>query len=125
MRPPSFRPTAAHLIAFAALFVALGGTSYGQKALTSAQRLITGKQIAKNAITSAKVKDGSLLAKDFKSGEVPAGPRGPAGVQGRQGPQGDRGEPGPNGRSEVWIDGMQYPEPIVSFNPAQQLDVPA
>ena len=33
-------------------------------------------------MTSAKVKDGSLLAADFKTGQVPAGPQGVQGIPG-------------------------------------------
>jgi hypothetical protein len=47
--------------------------------------------IATNAITSSKVKDHSLLAKDSKAGQLRAGARGP---QGAQGPQGLRGPTG-------------------------------
>jgi hypothetical protein len=48
----------------------------------------------KNAVTSAKVKDRSLLAKDFKAGQLPAGA---TGAQGEQGPQGIPGAQGPPG----------------------------
>jgi len=33
--------------------------------------------LRKNAVTGAKVKDGSLSAGDFKAGQLPAGERGP------------------------------------------------
>ena len=42
-------------------------------------------------MTSAKVRDGSLLAAGFASGQLPAGVAGPAGPTG---PAGDQGEPG-------------------------------
>jgi hypothetical protein len=38
--------------------------------------------IGTNAVTSAKVNNSSLLARDFKAGELPAGARGPAGPRG-------------------------------------------
>ena len=46
------------------------------------------KDIRNGEIRSKDVRDRSLLAKDFKQGELPsgaAGPRGPAGAQGQQG----------------------------------------
>lgn len=52
---------------------------------------INGKNIKKNAIPSKHVKDGSLLAKDFKAGQLPTGPQGPAGPQGVPGPAGPTG----------------------------------
>jgi hypothetical protein len=64
------RPTPALLISLLALFVALGGTSAAQDAVTSAVKKITGKQLASNAVTSSKVKDRSLLAKDIKTGQL-------------------------------------------------------
>jgi hypothetical protein len=70
-------------IALAALFVALGGTSYA--AMTLPAGSVGTKQLRNGAVTAAKVKKGSLLAKDFKSGQLPAG---------RQGPKGDLGAPG-------------------------------
>ena len=47
--------------------------------------------IRKGAVRSAKVKDGSLLATDFRSGQLPAGPKGETGPRG---PKGDPGQPG-------------------------------
>ena len=84
------RPSPAMVIASLALIVALGGTSYA--AIKLPANSVGTKQLKKNAVTGAKVKNGSLLAGDFKSGQLPAGPRGPQGVQG---PQGAQGPPGP------------------------------
>jgi hypothetical protein len=69
-----------------ALFVALGGTSY-------AALKITGKQVKDNSLTGRDIKNlkspdvsnGSLLAKDFKGGELPQGPQGPQGLTGAPG----------------------------------------
>jgi hypothetical protein len=50
------------------------------------------------------VKNSSLLASDFRPGQLPAGPAGPQGARGLegprgpQGPQGAPGEPGADGR---------------------------
>jgi hypothetical protein len=54
--------------------------------------------LKKNAVTSLKVKDGSLLAAAFKAGQLPAGATGP---QGAQGPKGDMGATGPAGIAGV------------------------
>jgi hypothetical protein len=48
------------------LFVALGGSSYA--AVTLRRNSVKGKHIAPNAVTSRKVKDRSLRAKDFATG---------------------------------------------------------
>jgi hypothetical protein len=47
-----------------------------------AAKKLTGRDIKDGTITSADLKNHSLLAKDFKPGQVPAGPRGPAGPAG-------------------------------------------
>ena len=80
------RPSPSMLVAFAALMVALGGTSYAIAQLPA--NSVGSKQLKKNAVTAAKVKDRSLVAKDFKSGQLPRGQRGPAGPQGAAGPAG-------------------------------------
>src|SRR2546421_5729658 len=76
----------AMVIACTALAIALGGTSYA-----AVQRL------PKNSVTTYQVKDFSLLARDFKRGQVPAGPVGPTGPAGPTGPQGPAGPAGPAG----------------------------
>lgn len=86
-------------IALLALGIALGGTSYA--AITLPKNSVKAKQIAPNAVRSNHVKDGTLLRRDFKPGQLPtdgapgpAGPQGPAGPPGAQGPA---GAPGPAG----------------------------
>ena len=60
-------------------------------------------QLKQQAVTSAKVKNGTLKKKDFKPGTLlagssgPAGPAGPAGPQGETGPMGATGATGPAG----------------------------
>jgi hypothetical protein len=71
----------ANVTATIALIFALGGTSYA--AITLPAKSVGTKQLKKNAVTSAKIGDGALLSKDFKAGQLPAGPQGP------QGPAGD------------------------------------
>src|SRR5690242_8905581 len=85
-------------IAYLALAMAMGGTSY---AATELPRDSVGSpQIRRNAVRSPEVKDGTLKARDFAAGELPAGPAGPAGAQGPEGPAGPQGPQGPAGDAE-------------------------
>jgi hypothetical protein len=101
------RPSPAMVVALLALFVALGGTSYAALNLPRnsvgtrqlKKNAVTAAKLHKNAVTSVKVKAHSLLAKDFESGQLPAGPQGPQGPQGNAGPQGATGPTGANGVS--------------------------
>jgi hypothetical protein len=96
------RPSPALIVALVALTCGLGGTAI-------ARSMVTGKDIAKDAITSRHVKDGSLQYSDLapstraamapKAGpQGPAGPKGPQGLAGPQGPQGATGAQGPAGQ---------------------------
>jgi len=81
----------ANVTATLALFIALGGGAYAVTVLP------------KNSVTSLQVKNGSLLAKDFKKGQLKAGktgaagPAGPQGARGLGGPAGPFGPPGADG----------------------------
>jgi len=77
--------TYANVIATVALFLALAGGAYAATQLP--KNSVGPKQIAKNAVRSSKVKDGSLLAKDFKAGQL-AGCGGGASGKGTAGPSG-------------------------------------
>src|SRR3990172_8385672 len=81
-----------HHMGLLALFVALGGTSYAatlpRNSVGTAQlkaQAVTAPKLQSNAVPSIKVQDRSLLAKDFRERQLPAGP---------QGPQGPKGDPG-------------------------------
>lgn len=101
--------TYANVVATLALFIALGGSSYaavelGKNSVKSdniGKEQVRASDIAKNAVSSAKVKDASLLAKDFKSGQLPMGAPGAIGPRGPQGPKGDRGLQGAPGLSSL------------------------
>jgi hypothetical protein len=84
-------------VAYLALTVALGGTSYAATALP--HNSIGSAQLRKNAVTSAKVKDRSLGTGDLSRGAVAAlkGQAGPTGPQGLAGPQGEKGAKGDAG----------------------------
>lgn len=72
-------PSPAMVVAFVALFVALGGTKNGA---------VHRSDLARSAVDSSKVANNTLLARDFKAGQLPMGP------QGLQGPPGPKGDPG-------------------------------
>lgn len=82
----------ANVVSLIALFVALGGSSYA--AVTLVRNSVGAKQIKAGAVRSSEVKNGSLLRKDFKAGQLPAGDKGDTGAQGPQGPAGATGAPG-------------------------------
>jgi len=97
------RPSPAMVVACLALTIALGGTSYA--AVNLPRNSVGAVQLKKNVVTSAKVKNFSLLRADFKRGQLPAGPRGPEGLQGPkgdQGIQGIQGIQGPAGPGAQW-----------------------
>jgi hypothetical protein len=106
----------ANVMASIALFVALGGSSYAALRITGSNvkdSSLTGRDIARNSVTgadikslgSADIKDGSLLARDFKPGELSdgsqqqGGGKGEKGDPGAPGPAGARGNAGPAGSS--------------------------
>ncbi len=62
-----------------------GGTAF------AASKLITGKQIAKGTITAANITSHSLLADNFKAGQLPTGATGATGPQGPAGATGAAG----------------------------------
>jgi hypothetical protein len=74
------------------VFIALGGTSVA--AISLKRNSVKGKHIARNAITSAKVKNASLFAKDFAAGQLPKGEKGDTGEKGEKGDKGDTGDAG-------------------------------
>jgi hypothetical protein len=91
--PRKIRISPAMVIACVALTIALGGTSYAALKLPA------------NSVTTRQVKNHSLLAVDFKLGQLPrgvrgpVGPEGPAGAPGVAGPAGPTGTTGPTGPS--------------------------
>lgn len=111
------RVSPATALAAAALFVALAGTSVAAVSIAvprhsvgtaqlrngavSAKKLrngaVTAKKLRNGVVTSAKVRRHSLVARDFKVGQLPRGPAGPAGVAGPAGPRGPAGPAGPAG----------------------------
>jgi hypothetical protein len=91
------RPSPALVIALIALFVALGGVSYGVATNSIDSREIKNNSVStrdlkNNSVTSLDVKNGALGRSDFAPGAAPVGPAGPAG------PPGADGRPGSDGR---------------------------
>ena len=90
MRIAIRRPSPALVISCLALTLALGGTGYAT-VLQVPKNSVGTPQLKNSAVTSAKVKNRSLLRADFASGQLPAGPRGPVGPVGPAGPAGPAG----------------------------------
>jgi hypothetical protein len=99
-RPTIGRPSASLVVASLALFVALGGTGYAAVTITGRQvengsiksadigaGQVKSANLGRGSVTSLKVKDRSLLSRDFKAGQLPTG---------ATGPQGPKGDPGPS-----------------------------
>jgi hypothetical protein len=87
-------------VAYFALFIALGGTSYAAAGLP--RNSVGSAQLKSNAVTSAKVKNGSLQTSDLSRAAITAmrgntGPAGPVGSPGATGSQGATGPQGPKG----------------------------
>jgi len=83
------------VVACIALAVALGGTTYA--AISLPARSVGTPQLKPGAVTSVKVKNGTLKLVDFAKGEVPEGQRGAQGATGRKGDAGPAGATGPAG----------------------------
>ena len=98
------RPNLTAVVACTALCVAVfGSTPIGQ----AAARLVVPKnavgtvQLKNRAVTGLKVKDGTLMAADFKPGQLPAGTQGAPGAAGPAGPTGATGPSGISGYETV------------------------
>jgi hypothetical protein len=89
---------------------------------------VKNSDLGDSAVTSKKVKDGSLLAKDFALGQIPTGPRGatgatgPTGATGAAGPSGAAGQNGAPGAAGA--PGLQGPAGLLSDVVVRRTDVP-
>ena len=93
------RPSHATVVAYLAVFLALGSSSIAAPVRDAARNLVTGRGIMDGTVTTKDIRNGSLLAADLKPGLLtnPVGPMGPAGPQGPPGPTGEPGIQGPTG----------------------------
>jgi hypothetical protein len=110
----------ANVTATLALVIALGGTSYAAFKLPS--NSVGNVQLKPSSVTSAKVKDKSLMAKDFKAGQLPAGKNGANGVNGANGAPGAPGapgQPGPPGPAQYPQIVYKVSDPIENLNNSQ------
>ena len=94
------RPSPAMVVACAALLFAMTGAGYAAGVL--GPNTVGPKQLKKNAVVSTKVKNRSLLAVDFKAGQLPRGPKGDPGAPGAPGAAGAPGQQGPAGPGAQW-----------------------
>jgi hypothetical protein len=100
----------ANVTATLALVIALGGTSYAAI------------KLPKNSVSSLQVKDRSLLKKDFRTGQLPAGKKGATGAQGPEGPA------GPAGGSSALVNRAEAVDALVPGNGdqvVQSINLPA
>lgn len=113
------------VVACIALLVALGGV--GVAAVKLPANSVGSRQIQPNAVTSGKVKNGSLREIDFSPGQLPRGPAGPIGPQGPKGDKGSKGDQGPAGPTNAYVDTNPGPValPALADVRAATLPVPA
>jgi hypothetical protein len=107
------RPSRPVVVAFLAVFLALGSSSLAAPVREAARNLVTGKQIKDSSLTTKDVKNGTLLSADFKAGQLTGrtGPRGPLGPVGPQGQKGDKGDQGQQGlKGDQGLQGIQGPK---------------
>jgi hypothetical protein len=102
-RSVRFRVSPSLVVASLALAISLGGTGYAALRLPAGS--VGTAQLKRNAVTTLKVKNQSLLAADFKPGQLPAGAQGAAGEPGPKGDKGDKGDKGEPG--SVGVSGYQ------------------
>jgi hypothetical protein len=88
--------TYSNVMASAAVFIALGGSSY-------AAVKITGDDVRNGSLTGKDVRDRSLGTADLRPGVLKAGPEGPKGDPGDRGPKGDKGDKGDPGDGGRWL----------------------
>jgi hypothetical protein len=95
------------VVACVSLAIALSGTGYA--AVVLPKNSVGTAQLKQNAVTSAKIRNGTLLLGDFAASERGTlkgdpGAIGPRGEKGEAGPRGEKGDPGAKGSA-----GLQGP----------------
>jgi len=107
-------PSPPMVIACLALAVSLSGVGWAVTVLP--KNSVGTAQLKANAVISKKVKNGSLLAADFKRGQLPAGPAGLQGERGQEGEKGDKGDAGAPGISGYQIVTSPFTANATTFN---------
>jgi hypothetical protein len=105
-----------NLVAYAALFVALGGTSYAAIALPA--NSVGSKQLKKSAVTSSKISPATRAA--LKGAKGAAGAAGQPGPPGQPGSPGAPGSPGPGAGAARLATEARPPGPS-GPNPSQDI----
>lgn len=85
----------ANVVSTLCLFLLLGGGAYAASRLPA--NSVGTKQLKNGAVTAAKIKAGTLQARDFGPGLLSAGEHGTGGSPGATGPAGPAGPPGEPG----------------------------
>lgn len=80
-----------------AVAVTAAGSGIAAPVAYTAGRLLGSADVKDGAVTSAKVRDGSLQRSDLAPGILRTGPTGAAGATGTSGPAGGDGSPGGTG----------------------------
>jgi hypothetical protein len=105
MQDAFLRHLRSNTIAYVALFVALGGTSFAAATVITGKNVkngsLAGVDVKNSSLTGIDVKDKSLNPEDFNGSvtgsQGATGPQGPTGDTGAPGPKGDTGPQGPKG----------------------------
>lgn len=122
--------TYANVVSTICLFVVLSGTAYAAATVTGKNvrnGSLSGLDLKNNSVRSADVRglrsadvaDGALLGRDFRAGELPAGPQGPRGERGDAGPPGAAGERGDPGSAVAYA----YVRSDGTFDPARSKNI--
>jgi hypothetical protein len=93
------RPSPALVISVIALIMATAGVGVAASRLPA--NSVGTRELKNHAVIASKVKHHSLLAVDFKAGQLPAGEQGPTGNTGPTGDTGMQGAPGISGYVQV------------------------
>jgi Collagen triple helix repeat (20 copies) len=137
MRPALLRHLRHNGIAFLALFVALGGSSFAAATVITGKNVknssLSGADVRNSSLTGTDVKDKSLSPRDFNGSVTGAqgatgaqGPKGDTGAHGATGPQGPKGDTGAQGpKGDTGAQGATGPQGPKGDTGAQGVQGPA
>jgi hypothetical protein len=115
----------ANVVASLALFLALGGVSYA--AIEIPKNSVGTKALKANAVTSAKIKNGTIEKADLAKSALPPlgsnGTNGANGAPGEKGAPGDKGEPADYGLLDPdnYLPGASYAEITIDGHSAAKV----